>query len=82
MVVAGDSATFGLTEINVGVLGGASKALRLLGPAKARRTLFLGELLPARELYRFGGIEEVMVTGEAGGAPPPSWPDRWPRRAP
>jgi enoyl-CoA hydratase len=65
MVVAGDSATFGLTEINVGVLGGASKALRLLGPSKARRMLFLGELLPAQELYRLGGIEEVVATGEA-----------------
>ena len=65
MVVAGESATFGLTEINVGVLGGASKALRMLGPSKARRMLFLGELLPAQELYRLGGVEEVVPTGEA-----------------
>jgi enoyl-CoA hydratase len=65
MVVAGESATFGLTEINVGVLGGASKALRLLGPSKARRMLFLGELLPAQELYRLGAVEEVVPTGEA-----------------
>jgi enoyl-CoA hydratase len=65
MVVAGESATFGLTEINVGVLGGASKALRMLGPSKARRMLFLGELLPAQELYRLGGVEEVVPAGEA-----------------
>ena len=39
LVVAGAEATFGLTEINVGLLGGASKALRLLGPSKARRML-------------------------------------------
>jgi enoyl-CoA hydratase len=65
LVIAGEDATFGLTEINVGVLGGASKALRLLGPSKARRMLFLGELLPARELYRLGGIEEVVPVGEA-----------------
>jgi enoyl-CoA hydratase/carnithine racemase len=65
MVVAGTAATFGLTEINVGVLGGASKALRLLGPSKARRMLFLGELLPAAELYRLGGIEEVVPEGQA-----------------
>ena len=37
LVIAGEKATFGLTEINVGALGGASKALRLLGPSKARR---------------------------------------------
>ncbi len=65
MVIAGESATFGLTEINVGVLGGASKALRMLGPSKARRMLFLGELLPAHELYRLGGVEEVVPTGQA-----------------
>jgi enoyl-CoA hydratase len=65
MVVAGEGATFGLTEINVGVLGGASKALRMLGPSKARRMLFLGELLPAAELHRLGGIEEVVPAGEA-----------------
>lgn len=65
LVIAGDNATFGLTEINVGVLGGASKALRLLGPSKARRMLFLGELLPAQELHRLGAIEEVVPAGEA-----------------
>lgn len=65
LVIAGEGATFGLTEINVGLLGGASKALRLLGPSKARRMLFLGELIPAAELHRLGGIEEVVAAGEA-----------------
>ena len=65
LVIAGADATFGLTEINVGVLGGASKALRLVGPSKARRMLFLGELLPAAEFYRLGGIEEVVAPGLA-----------------
>ena len=67
-MIAGDRATIGLTEINVGVLGGASKALRLVGPSKARRMLFLGELLPAQELYRLGGIEEVVPAGAGRGA--------------
>jgi enoyl-CoA hydratase len=65
LVIAGENATIGLTEINVGLLGGASKALRLLGPSKARRMLFLGELLPAAELHRLGGIEEVVPAGQA-----------------
>jgi enoyl-CoA hydratase len=65
LVIAGEEATFGLTEINVGLLGGASKALKMLGPSKARRMLFLGELLPAAELYRLGGIEEVVPAGTA-----------------
>ncbi len=65
LVIAGEQATFGLTEINVGVLGGASKALRLLGPSKARRMLFTAELLPALELFRLGAIEEVVRAGSA-----------------
>lgn len=65
LVIAGDAATFGLTEINVGLLGGASKALRLLGPSKARRMLFFGEMIPAHELHRLGGIEEVVPAGTA-----------------
>lgn len=65
LVVAGAGASFGLTEINVGLLGGASKALRLLGPSKARRMLFLGEMIDAGELHRLGGIEEVVAAGDA-----------------
>lgn len=65
LVIAGAGATLGLTEINVGLLGGASKAMRLLGPSKARRMLFLGELLPAEEFYRLGAIEEVVPSGQA-----------------
>lgn len=65
LVVAGERARFGLTEINVGLLGGASKALRIVGPSKARRMLFLGELIAAAELYRLGGVEEVVPAGTA-----------------
>jgi enoyl-CoA hydratase len=65
LVIAGEHATFGLTEINVGLLGGASKALRLLGPSKARRMMFLGEMMEAQELHRLGGIEEVVPAGQA-----------------
>ncbi|HUF98034.1 MAG TPA: enoyl-CoA hydratase-related protein [Ilumatobacter sp.] len=60
LVIASNRASFGLTEINVGLLGGASKALRLLGPSKARRMLFLGEMVSAAEFHRLGGIEEVV----------------------
>jgi len=65
LVIAGAAARFGLTEINVGLLGGASKALRLLGPSKARRMLFMGEMIEAAELHRLGGIEEVVPQGGA-----------------
>jgi enoyl-CoA hydratase len=65
LIVASRRASFGLTEINVGVLGGASKALRLLGPSKARRMLFFGEMLPAEAFYRLGAVEEVVEPGRA-----------------
>lgn len=65
LIVASERATFGLTEINVGLLGGASKMLRMAGPFMARRMLFFGELHSAAELYRFGAIETVVPEGEA-----------------
>lgn len=65
LVIAGDEATFGLTEIKVGLLGGGSKALRLLGPSKARRMMFLGEMVGAAEMHRLGAIEEVVPAGSA-----------------
>jgi enoyl-CoA hydratase len=65
IIFASERARFGLTEINVGLLGGASKALRMLGPFKARTLFFTGELLPASELYRLGAVEEVTPPGQA-----------------
>ena len=65
LVIAGEGATFALTEIQVGVLGGASKALRLLGPSKARRMMFFGEPVSAAEMHRLGGVEEVVPAGQA-----------------
>jgi enoyl-CoA hydratase/carnithine racemase len=65
IIFASERARFGLTEINVGLLGGASKALRMLGPFKARMVFFTGELLPASELYRLGAVEEVTPPGQA-----------------
>ena len=65
IIFASERARFGLTEINVGLLGGASKALRMLGPYKARSAFFTGELLAASELYRLGAVEEVTAPGQA-----------------
>lgn len=65
VVVASERARFGLTEINVGMLGGASKALRMLGPFKARMLFFSGELVDATEFYRLGVVEDVVATGSA-----------------
>jgi enoyl-CoA hydratase len=65
IVLASATATFALAEIKVGVLGGASKATRMLGPYGARWMLFTGRPLTADDLYRFGGAAEVTPAGEA-----------------
>lgn len=65
VIVASESARFALTEINVGLLGGASKAIRMLGPYKARMMMFGGEFVSAHEFYRRGAVEEVVPEGTA-----------------
>lgn len=60
LVVATDDATFALTEINVGVLGGVRHAQRFVGPQLAKRMFLTGEFVTAQEIYRRGGIEAVV----------------------
>lgn len=65
LIIASETASFALTEINVGLLGGASKALHLLGSHKARMMMFTGRAQSAQEMYRLGAVEEVVPAGEA-----------------
>ena len=65
IIIASTKARFGLTEINVGLLGGSSKALRMVGPYKARTMFFSGDLVSAEEFYRLGAVEEVVEVGQA-----------------
>jgi enoyl-CoA hydratase len=60
IVLAVESATFALAEIDVGVLGAASFAQWMVGPGKARRMFYTGQPVPAAEMYRLGGIEAVV----------------------
>jgi enoyl-CoA hydratase len=60
IVVAVESATFALAEIDVGVLGAASFAQWMVGPGKARRMFYTGQRVPAAEMYRLGGVEAVV----------------------
>ena len=64
IAIAVDSATFALTEIDVGVLGGASFAQRLVGATKARRMFFTGERVTAAEVHRLGGIDSIVPSAE------------------
>jgi enoyl-CoA hydratase len=63
VLVASENATFGLPEINVGILGGA-KHLSLLVPQKLLRWMALsGSRLRAAEMAAFGSVLQV-VPGE------------------
>jgi enoyl-CoA hydratase len=64
LVVAATDASFALTEINVGVLGGVRHAQRLCGPFLAKRMFLTGEFVAAEEVYRRGGIEAVVEREE------------------
>lgn len=69
ILLASDNATFGTTEINVGLLGASSHLSLLVGRYKAREMFFTGELVPAEELYRVGAVRAVVpreaLMGEA-----------------
>lgn len=65
IVIASETAQFGLPEINVGLLGGASKALKLVGPGRARKMFFTGIPETAAEFHRLGGADELVPEGTA-----------------
>jgi enoyl-CoA hydratase len=64
ILIASENATFGTTEINVGLLGASSHLSRLVGTYKAREMFFTGELVPAAELYRLGAVRAVVPRAE------------------
>jgi len=59
ILVASSTANMGLPEINVGMLGGARRAMRLFGHSKVRRMMYTGYRVPAAELERLGVVEWV-----------------------
>lgn len=64
ILVAADTATFGCTEINVGLLGASSHLSRLVGRHKAREMFFTGETITAIELHRLGVVRAVVPRAE------------------
>jgi enoyl-CoA hydratase/carnithine racemase len=71
IMLASDRASFGLPEIDVGLMGGARHAMELFGRSLTRRMVLTGYRVPASELYRLGIIEactspeELMPTAMA-----------------
>ncbi len=64
ILVASENATFGTTEINVGLLGASAHLSMLVGRHKAREMFFTGEQVPAAELYRIGAVRSVVPRSE------------------
>ncbi|MCG8543490.1 MAG: enoyl-CoA hydratase/isomerase family protein [Alphaproteobacteria bacterium] len=60
ILVAAESATLALPEINVGLLGGGRHAMRLFGHSRARRMLLTGYRVSGEELYRQGVVEACV----------------------
>ncbi|MDA8333577.1 MAG: enoyl-CoA hydratase-related protein [Peptococcaceae bacterium] len=65
--VAGETAVFGLPEVNLGLLpggGGTQRLPRLVGPTRAKEMLFTGESIDAQEAYRIGLVNKVVPAGK------------------
>ncbi len=60
IIVVAETATFGLPEIDVGLMGGASHAMRLFSHSLLRRMVLTGHRVPGPELYRLGVVEACV----------------------
>ena len=60
IVLASDTAVFGLPEIDIGLMGGARHAMSFFPKTLARRMILTGYRVPAAELYRRGIIEACV----------------------
>jgi enoyl-CoA hydratase len=64
MLIASENATFGTTEINVGLLGASSHLSLMVGRYKAREMFFTGEQVAAAEFHRLGAVRAVVPRAE------------------
>jgi len=64
ILLASDRATFGLKEIDMGLLGASSHLVRMLGPYKAREMFLTGRMAPAAELAALGAVSRVVPAQE------------------
>ena len=64
IMMASETAVFGMPEIDVGLAGGAAMLNQFFSRSFVRRLMFTGDRLPASELYRLGIIDSVWAPDE------------------
>lgn len=67
IIIAGDSAQFGLPEVKVGIMpgaGGTQRFLRAAGHYKAARYLLTGDFIPAAVASEIGLVSEMVPDAE------------------
>lgn len=62
--IASTEATFGLGEINMGIIGGTQYAVRMLPPGIAKFLIYTGEAIPAPEALRLGLVDQVVPASQ------------------
>lgn len=64
--LASDTAKFGQPEINLGIIpgaGGTQRLSRLIGAAKAKELIFLGDIIDAAAAEKLGLVNKVVPAG-------------------
>ncbi len=63
-IYASENATFGLPEINLGIIpgfGGTQRLPRLIGPNLAKEMIFTGKMVPAPEAKEYGLVNKICA---------------------
>ncbi|MGE0214491.1 enoyl-CoA hydratase/isomerase family protein [Mycolicibacterium sp.] len=69
LVVAGDTAEFGLPEVSLGLIpgwGGTQRLTSQVGARRAKQLIMLGQRLSAAEAHGLGLVNEVVPAGTSG----------------
>jgi enoyl-CoA hydratase len=67
IVIAAEDASFGLPEVDRGALGAATHLARLVPQQLMRAMVYTCEPVPARDLYRYGTVLDVVPLPELRG---------------
>lgn len=59
-IIATEGSKFGFPEVKLGVVGGGAHMPRLVPQIVSRNMMFTGEFISAEDLYKFGGITQIV----------------------